>query len=33
VGLTVNIGWLLVRGVDAAKWRERALLASGSTWR
>ena len=33
VGLLVTIGWLLVRGVDDAKWRERAMLASSSIWR
>jgi hypothetical protein len=26
-------GWLLVRGVDDAKWRERAALANASIWR
>jgi hypothetical protein len=33
VGLTVKIGWLFIRGVDDARWRERAAVASGSIWR
>ena len=33
IGLFVTMGWLLVRGVDDAKWRERAALAATSIWR
>jgi hypothetical protein len=33
VGVILTAGWLLVRGVDDAKWRERAALAAGSIWR
>jgi hypothetical protein len=29
----VTTGWLLIRGVDDAKWRERASLAANSLWR
>ena len=33
VGVILTTGWLFVRGVDEAKWRERAALASASIWR
>jgi hypothetical protein len=33
VGVLATTGWLLIRGVDDAKWRERALLAAASIWR
>jgi hypothetical protein len=33
IGVVLTTGWLLVRGVDDAKWRERATLAAGSIWR
>ena len=33
VGVIVTSGWLLIRGVDDVKWRERAALASTSIWR
>ena len=33
VGVVVTAGWLFVRGVDDAKWRERVALASTSAWR
>lgn len=29
----ITIGWFLVRGVDDARWRERAALAETSIWR
>ena len=32
VGVAATSGWLLIRGVDEAKWRERAALASASIW-
>jgi hypothetical protein len=32
-GVILTTGWLLVRGVDDAKWRERAALAAASIWR
>lgn len=33
VGVVATSGWLLIRGVDEAKWRERAALAATSIWR
>src|SRR3712207_6166 len=33
VGLILTTGWLLIRGVDDAKWRQRAALAATSIWR
>lgn len=33
VGVIVTSGWLLIRGVDDVKWRERAALAATSIWR
>lgn len=33
VGVAATAGWLLVRGVDDAKWRERAALAATSIWK
>ncbi len=33
VGVVVTAGWLLIRGVDDAKWRERSALAATSLWR
>jgi len=33
VGTIATTGWLLVRGVDDARWRERAALAATSIWR
>lgn len=33
VGVVVTAGWLLVRGVDDAKWFARAELAATSRWR
>ena len=33
VGVVATSGWLLMRGVDEAKWRERAALAATSIWR
>jgi hypothetical protein len=33
VGVFATAGWLLIRGVDDAKWRERAALAATSIWR
>jgi hypothetical protein len=33
VGVVATTGWLLIRGVDDAKWKERAALASSSIWR
>ncbi|HKG92673.1 MAG TPA: DUF4386 domain-containing protein [Gemmatimonadaceae bacterium] len=32
-GVILTTGWLFVRGVDDAKWRERAALAATSIWR
>lgn len=33
IGVIVTTGWLFIRGVDDAKWRERAALAATSIWR
>lgn len=33
VGVVLIAGWLFVRGVDDARWRERAALAATSIWR
>ena len=33
VGVLATTGWLLIRGVDDAKWMARAALASHSPWR
>jgi hypothetical protein len=33
VGVILTTGWLLIRGVDDAKWRARAALAATSIWR
>ena len=33
VGVIATSGWLFIRGVDDAKWRERAALAATSLWR
>ncbi len=33
VGVIATSGWLFIRGVDDAKWRERAALAATSIWR
>jgi hypothetical protein len=33
VGVFVTSGWLLIRGVDDAKWTDRAALAATSIWR
>jgi hypothetical protein len=33
VGVFATAGWLFIRGVDDAKWRERAALAGTSIWR
>jgi hypothetical protein len=33
VGVIATCGWLFIRGVDDAKWRERAALAATSIWR
>ncbi len=33
VGVILTTGWLFIRGVDDAKWRERAALAATSIWR
>ena len=33
VGVIATTGWLLIRGVDDAKWRERAASAATSIWR
>lgn len=33
VGAFLTCGWLFIRGVDNAKWRERAALAATSIWR
>jgi hypothetical protein len=32
-GVIAMTGWLLIRGVDDVKWRERAALAASSIWR
>jgi hypothetical protein len=32
-GVVATSGWLLIRGVDETKWRERAALAATSIWR
>jgi hypothetical protein len=32
-GVIATTGWLFIRGVDDAKWRERAALAATSIWR
>jgi hypothetical protein len=32
VGVLVTCGWLLVRGVDDTRWRERAAIAATSLW-
>lgn len=32
-GVIATGGWLFIRGVDDAKWRERAALAEASIWR
>jgi hypothetical protein len=32
-GVIVTTGWLFIRGVDDATWRERAALAAVSVWR
>ena len=32
-GVIATSGWLFIRGVDDAKWRERAALATTSMWR
>ena len=33
VGVIATSGWLLIRGVDDVKWKERAELAARSMWR
>jgi hypothetical protein len=33
VSVLATAGWLFIRGVDDAKWRERAALATNSIWR
>lgn len=33
VGVILTTGWLLIRGVDDAAWRERAARAAASVWR
>jgi len=33
VGVIAMAGWLFIRGVDDAKWRQRAALAETSIWR
>jgi hypothetical protein len=33
VSVIATAGWLFIRGVDDAKWRERAALAATSIWR
>jgi hypothetical protein len=33
LGVFLTAGWLFIRGVDDAKWRERAALAATSIWR
>lgn len=32
-GVVATIGWLLVRGVDDARWRAQAAIAQASIWR
>ena len=32
-GVIATSGWLFIRGVDDARWRERAALAASSIWR
>jgi hypothetical protein len=32
-GVIATVGWLLIRGVDDVKWKERAALAATSIWR
>jgi hypothetical protein len=32
-GVILTTGWLLVRGIDNARWRARAALAGASRWR
>lgn len=32
-GVVATSGWLFIRGVDDAKWKERAALAAASIWR
>ena len=32
-GSVAMIGWLLVKGVDEPRWRERAIASAGSIWR
>lgn len=33
IGVMATSGWLFIRGVDDAKWREREALAAASIWR
>lgn len=33
LGSLLTIGWLLVKGVDEQRWRERVELSKGSIWR
>ena len=33
VGVIITAAWLFIRGVDDAKWRARAALATNSIWR
>jgi hypothetical protein len=33
VGVVATSGWLLIRGVDDEKWKQRAALAATSIWR
>ncbi|MEO7182065.1 MAG: DUF4386 domain-containing protein [Gemmatimonadaceae bacterium] len=33
VGVILTTGWLFIRGVDDAKWRQRAALMATSIWR
>ena len=33
IGTIATCGWLLIRGVDDVKWRDRAALAATSIWR
>lgn len=33
IGCAVTIGWLLLRGVDEAKWHEMAAASASSIWR
>jgi hypothetical protein len=32
-GVILTTGWLFIRGVDDARWRERAALTAASIWR